>query len=42
MCRQGTGDVNVTSASAFSLPLASYLVNNRDRIAESYNRRPQI
>jgi hypothetical protein len=33
-CRQATGDVEVASASAFSLSLASHLASNRERIAE--------
>jgi len=34
MCRHAVGEICVINASALALPLASYLVSSRDRMAE--------
>jgi hypothetical protein len=34
MCRQAAGDICVINANTLVLPVASYLVSNRDKIAE--------
>ena len=38
MCRQAAGEIRVMSASALAFPPASYLVSNRDRMAELSGR----